>query len=1038
MCSDENGAPNAARYLNAQLAVLHENAKRCLEEHAHSRRDDNQEFYALAEYTIPRSGATSSWVHSESDSNFHACFRPPELRFICDHDVLVYFTIDSGHVTLDTLRAGGQGHAISLSPGLRVAYRVGFENRRIVGNDAKIGDSGSVIELVILNLKNATLFSIEPEPTSGRDALLRYLSQYLDLLYSAGNHVLFSLPQFGQNSTAMEISYSLMNISAEHEWLASIYGVPVQQINAHMSSLWLKSAMLAYGSVTSSPADWQARCYAEFCRKEPGSYYRIKFGAPHVNVLCSKEVVLQFNIDELDFFSSEDFTVPPIHQYTNWKVAMIVNVLEARGADDQLVRIVFDLSNGRYHHYLSEFYGLDESNEVHLEHHDIIVAFFADEYLEILHNAGYHVLYEHDARWESIKKLKFESHEDTEGSWWSLELGDSSGASSRETIQHAKMHGFDQVVAISQGSMNAQFAALWASSSAVLFHTWAYEQFFSATFKALSLQLLSNNKAIVWVSLTNGTLRALRDWAPCTESQSFDFRDWRIAFEVELKMCTHAELEGGSSLTFKRTLAYEKHGVHTDRELNHIYLDLRHAEYIHEYSTYSDVRIDAGDESRAVILKLQAVVYYLTQHYFPVLSSEGLNVVCSVPVWKSGTSLPSYALTSASFHVYSRFDVGRHNWAHVPPGQEPIVVVIGTTGYRALPRPRLEFSTGWVVHANRGFSHGTLSIARRVFIEERLLGLLSDVNARTTLIPNMVDPLLGFHGVTLLKWAEHEQRRDRPSKWELQPSTGDGCLKYMWEHCEEWRYKVQGSGDMLNATQGISCITRNYVELPTAVKHGALHIKVSGKVELSLALQTMSTKSYNASSSVSWSTNVTVQTTGPGGIKVTTLGSHDPVFTKAEFTDGSAGKLRSPMDMLRDAFPDKVPLDGLVQEIRAFEGAWEYCCPPAAPYALASPVFNDDGDLLFELRRHGVSSSRSSATSPASAGRIPRSSSPAFGRRPPSRARASGRFSPAPHSPTRSPTGVSTAQAVFGEFHVNGKAGGAARAPITVLTNMPT
>lgn len=153
---------------------------------------------------------------------------------------------------------------------------------------------------------------------------------------------------------------------------------------------------------------------------------------------------------------------------------------------------------------------------------------------------------------------------------------------------------------------------------------------------------------------------------------------------------------------------------------------------------------------------------------------------------------------------------------------------------------------------------------------------------------------------------------------------------------------------------------------------------------------------------MSWSTNVTVQTIG-SGIKVNTLGSHDPVFAKG-LTPDNAARFRSPMDMLREAFPDKVDLDELVQEIRAFEGPWQYCYPLANPYSLASPVFNDDGDLLFELRRHGVSAIRVTATSPTGAARIGRSSSPAFGRRSHSRTRQSGgRTSPAPHSPTRSP-----------------------------------
>ncbi len=151
--------------------------------------------------------------------------------------------------------------------------------------------------------------SIEPEQNNGRASILRYLSQYLDLLHSAGNHVLFSLPQFGQNVSPMDVSFSLMTTSAQYEWLAAIYGVTVEHINAHMSSLWLKSAMLAFGGVASSNTDWRPRCLAEFSRKEGGDFFRIKFGAPHVNILCAREVVIKFDIDELEFFDDDDFTL---------------------------------------------------------------------------------------------------------------------------------------------------------------------------------------------------------------------------------------------------------------------------------------------------------------------------------------------------------------------------------------------------------------------------------------------------------------------------------------------------------------------------------------------------------------------------------------------------------------------------------------------------------------------------------------------------------------------------------------------------------
>lgn len=112
--------------------------------------------------------------------------------------------------------------------------------------------------------------------------------------------------------------------------------------------------------------------------------------------------------------------------------------------------------------------------------------------------------------------------EDSDGSWWSLELGDSSGVSSRETIQRTKMFGFDQVTAISQGSINSQFS----TTSHTAFHTWSYDNYFTTTYKPFSLHLLSNNRALVWVHLANGNLKTLRNWVPWDEYvQAFDFEE---------------------------------------------------------------------------------------------------------------------------------------------------------------------------------------------------------------------------------------------------------------------------------------------------------------------------------------------------------------------------------------------------------------------------------------------------------------------------------------------------------------------------------
>ena len=173
-------------------------------------------------------------------------------------------------------------------------------------------------------------------------------------------------------------------------------------------------------------------------------------------------------------------------------------------------------SDARYHNLASEFPGYDDNDELAQESWRLVIEFFAEEYLHILESTRYHIIYSRDTRWELMSKLTSTAHEDADGSWWSLELADKSGDSSRETIQRPKMYGFDQVVAISQGSLNAQFATLCTAGQSILYR-WNYEEFFAATFRPMSLRLLSSNRAIVWVHLQGGHLKTLKDWMPWDE-----------------------------------------------------------------------------------------------------------------------------------------------------------------------------------------------------------------------------------------------------------------------------------------------------------------------------------------------------------------------------------------------------------------------------------------------------------------------------------------------------------------------------------------
>ncbi|KAH9933200.1 uncharacterized protein BXZ73DRAFT_101162 [Epithele typhae] len=901
MCSDENGAHHAIYYLNAQLEALY-----------------NQRSTASLSMLgrVAQRAYSAASLDGSFDVAFHATFGKPVLEFICGHNAVLHLTLDESRLVV-----GG---------------------RSIYGNNLLISEYESTINLLILDFKNSVLLSTFPHVSFGSVQLTRFLAGYLQLLQEAGNHVLFSPPKFGPYSPMMITDYALLDLSQAF-FHNSIRGISVDQINTYLTSIWLKSSMLSYRGINGEKGNWPLRLLAQFNTRSygQGTYGRFRMGLepPTVEIVCDKELIMYFNIDELDCF---DHNGNITHSFKGWKVALVVDVLYSDEADGRAVTLRLDFDKGAFSptDHISHFPGLDEDDAFCGEQTELLVRFFTKEYLRLLKDVHYDVLYTHDTRWETVHKpLEHPS------GGWEVGLPDHS----RDSIRHTHMYGFDQVAALSHGSLDAHFASLRKSAHGIL-RQWTHDKFFDAKFKPLTVRLLSDNRAIVWVHLKGGVLTTLREWVPSLESDATaTFGEWRLAFEVPLKKCSQHELEGFDSVGYRNTMAFQKHGVVEDCELYHICLDLHNADYIHEYSLFADLTQDRQG-IRHSVLKLQAAIHYVTQHYFPALCREAYHVLTSVPVWKPNATLPSsYALTSVDFQVYSSARVTRKNWAHVSVGHQPVLVVFGMTAHR--PRPR----TTSTAEAARGFSHGTLSIARRVFMDERVLTLLARVNVLTTLVPQRADALEqhDFRGLQLVPWARHEQRKKWPAEW------------YLWRHDERWQYDSRGNANPTNTSRGVSCVTRNYVELPTAVRQGALSIRIGGEVELSVSLQ--NTRTYTARASVSWSTHVTVHTLG-NTIRVDTVGSHDPVFTPATYAIGPdvvpfaelalSATLADPVMLLVEAFPPKVDLDGLVREMRAFEGAWQYCFPlaGAGAYALGSPIFNADGDLLFELRRHGASS----------------------------------------------------------------------------------
>ena len=128
----------------------------------------------------------------------------------------------------------------------------------------------------------------------------------------------------------------------------------------------------------------------------------------------------------------------------------------------------------------------------------------------------------------------------------------------------------------------------------------------------------------------------------------------------------------------------------------------------------------------------------------------------------------------------------------------------GMTGFKPMPSRRLAFSTNWVVRANKNVSHGTVSISRHVFMDERLLKLLAKINTFTTIVPLFSGVENGVWKLELTTWGQHPMRKNRACEWKA-VSEREGHLKYKWQHRDGWSYEHEGSSDIVNGSYSVSC-----------------------------------------------------------------------------------------------------------------------------------------------------------------------------------------------------------------------------------------
>ncbi|PCH38342.1 hypothetical protein WOLCODRAFT_149281 [Wolfiporia cocos MD-104 SS10] len=941
--------------MNAQLAALHDNAIACVRDHdtTHKPAEDTKYSHALAQYSYTEPYSKGQY------GTFHATFDKPHIMFICNHDAILHLKIRTCQYHLDYTKPATSSYLardrIQNLEDLELAYRIPFDMRRITGKDSMIGIEQNLIQLVVFNMTNARFLSMTPTLLNDRESLMYYISKYLAFLQQAGNHVLFSLPDFDDDRHRLTIDYTLLG-THEHS-VDEIHGIRVDNINTYLSSVWLKASMLAQGEgVACNTRDWQSTCLAEFCSSwsssSSGSHFHLTLGPPQIRPICSREAILYFAIDKVEFFrdaDDQDEDGELVTAYNDLKIAFLVDLIHEVEADGHITRCRIDMTTVQIFPQYCEFADLDEE----LESRERLVQFFSHDYLDILEDIDFHIIYFFDARWAGALLTP-------EGPEYGIDSastvdGQSPSGWCAETIEPASAYGdtggFDHIMTVALSTINEHFRQLVESASASAnsdysaLVQWTYGAEYHSRFKPLEIRLLSNGRAIVWVRLEAGWLKA-----SSSVDGEYQFGACQIAFEVALKKGAHDELDvfEAFSKRYRKSLVWKEHGDRDDRTLEHIYLDVRNAEFLHELSSFDGFSQEHDHVLR--IRKIRTVVQNLKNHYLPHLADHGLHILHTVPVYKAICSLSPSALTSIGWHVHSRGEITRHTWSHVSPSMEPSIVIFGNTGSQPLPTTTLGWSWSRIVRSFNSKSYGTISVASSVFLEERLLKQLSRVNAETTVIPLFTGIGDGKWQLQLTTWAEHEWRKSSVCKWTVVEECSN-MKQYMWQHGDVWNYIHEGGNDdVSNGTYTVSCTTHNDILLPIASRHRSPKIEIRGVVELKLTYK-IGFQSGSATSMARWDASLSLRSDPTHGIKVDVLGALVPRVDPTTY-DGDMPPIEfpNPQAYLTQHLPAKVNIDAVLQELREFEGVWQHAYMGTQAYVLAHPVFGAKGDIIFELR----------------------------------------------------------------------------------------
>ncbi|KAF7979540.1 hypothetical protein HWV62_42134 [Athelia sp. TMB] len=501
-----------------------------------------------------------------------------------------------------------------------------------------------------------------------------------------------------------------------------------------------------------------------------------------------------------------------------------------------------------------------------------------------------------------------------------------------ERFTGTKIHGYDQITAVSQSAINRQINRTYKSADANSplrqFTTGTskddeYTQIVKAELDPSEIELLlaTDEKQTVHfiLKLKSGTFNYWGGTRSKPEKKSATIKDWRVVSKVRLNLL---ELDPAKVPKFVRDSLANPN----DYGIRHLLIDFTTANIPTNDPTLGAIDSDDAKEDfhthvKTYLNKLQTDNngLYSTIHYLPVLK-------------KSGSQSPTFAPTSLNFQSFPFVTASNKG---TKGSENNTLVYLQMTQERQLPADLLPTpNANWIVPATPRYD-GTLCLSKATFLDKWLLPQLSSLNSATTWV-TVIDHAPGPEPAPYSLSGGHFGYEDASrTAWVFDAKNSDAtALKFSYTYSVT---KTEGSDIQKFAQQ--TCNVWNDLEIPVGLNaNGESVIKV-----------------FNV---FKWNAELVLQSGADGKLKIDVknvkvdVGSQQGLFWVQEKAkqqlQGILDDVQSHIKKKETEISDTTNhLKGEFEKL--FGNPWKFVLRADDDFVVNNAAFNSEGDLLAQL-----------------------------------------------------------------------------------------